>query len=150
MKNFTPRNNLQNYYVGRFLPKFLTKKISNEQFHLCDVDFTLKPYNHFFKWLYPTFLGVFHSWNWLDTMGISSRIWAISVIHKYLKRVIKDTANYRSILLLNLDYKMYTLILENCMQRWKKVKKQQLYDSLLRMRFSCLKLQGDCQKTVYF
>ena len=65
--------------------------------------------------LAPILLGMFHSWDKLDTMGVSSRTVVISVIYKKVDK--KGAVNYRSILVLNLDYKIYTSILKNRMQK---------------------------------
>ena len=43
----------------------------------------------------PIFLGVFHSWDKLDTMSVSSRTGVISVIYKKVGE--KGATNYRPI-----------------------------------------------------
>ena len=52
------------------------KKISNEQFHFFEAEISLKPE------LLPNLLVVFHSWDKLDTIGVSSRTGVIPVIYK--------------------------------------------------------------------
>ena len=53
MKNFIPRDNLQNCHLEEKIDLFFKipnrKKISNEQFHLCEVKISLKHYKHFFQ-----------------------------------------------------------------------------------------------------
>ena len=52
MKNFIPRDNLQNCHFEEKTDVLIKipnrKKISNEQFHLCEAKISLK-HNHFFK-----------------------------------------------------------------------------------------------------
>ena len=84
--------------------------MSNEQFHLCETVIFKKCITFFF----PILLGLFHSWDKFDTMGMSSRTGVISVIYK--KDDKKDTAKYSLISLLNLDFKIYISIAKNRMQ----------------------------------
>ena len=110
------------------------KKISNGQFNLCEtkisLDKVIKPINsqknkspcltaeffkHFSNELAPVILDVYDPWGKLGTMPVTSRTGIISVIYK--KSDKKYIANYRLILLLNLDYKTYATILKNRMEK---------------------------------
>ena len=97
MKNFIPRDNLHHLEekTDLFFKIPNRKKISNEQFHLCEVKISLK-HKHFFQMKPPPILlGVFHSWDKLDTMSVSSRTGVISVIYKKVGE--KGATNYRPI-----------------------------------------------------
>ena len=58
---------------------------------------------------------VFDSCDNRDTTGVSSRTGVISAIYKKSNK--KDTVSQRPISLLNLDYKIYTSVLKNRMQK---------------------------------
>ena len=76
---------------------------------------TAEFYKQFSNELAPILLEVYNSWKQLGIIGISSRTGIISVIYKNGDK--KDIANYRLISLLNLDYKIFTTILKNRMQK---------------------------------
>ena len=59
---------------------------------------------------------MFQSCHKLDTMGVSSRTGVISVIYKKCDK--KDTANYRSISVLNLECKVLIIIGERKRTLW--------------------------------
>ena len=105
------------------------KNISNEHFKLCEAEISLDEiiksinsetnnkslgndgliaefYEHFSNELAPVLLDVYDPWGKFGTMGDTSRTGIISAI--YTKSYKKDIANYRLILILNLDYKIYT------------------------------------------
>ena len=71
--------------------------------------------NNFLNELPPIFLGVVHFWDKLATMGVSSRTGVKYVIYKKADK--RDIAKCRPLLLLNLDYKIYTSLLKNNMQK---------------------------------
>ena len=115
MKIFLQRDNLPICHLSLFSKIPNRKKVSNEQFHLCEAEISLKFINIFSNELTPILLDEFDSWDKLDIMGISSRAEVISFIYKQSDK--EYTANDRSNLLLNLDYKIYTSILKKCMQK---------------------------------
>ena len=75
---------------------------------------TAEFYKNFSNEVSPTLLDVYQLLEKLGTMK-SSRTVVISVIYKKVEK--KDIANYRPASFLNLDYKIYTTILKNCMQK---------------------------------
>lgn len=76
---------------------------------------TAEFYKHFSNGIAPMLLDVYNSWNELGIRGSSSRTGIISVIYK--KGDKKDIENYRPTSPLNLDYKIYTTILKNRIQK---------------------------------
>ena len=59
-----------------------------------------------------------NSWEKNNTIGASSRTEIISVIHlSYIIKGIKKKKDLEPVSLLNLDFKIYTTILENRMQK---------------------------------
>ena len=138
-ENLYTREKIPKSAINELLNKMPTnKKISNEHFRLCEADISLDEiinainsqennkspgndgitaefYKQFSNELAPILLEVYNSWKQLGIIGISSRTGIISVIYKNGDK--KDIANYRLISLLNLDYKIFTTILKNRMQR---------------------------------
>ena len=66
-------------------------KISNEQFHLCGTEISLKIYKTVLNELSPILLDVFESWDKFDTMAISSRTGLMSVIYKKIDKKTLET-----------------------------------------------------------
>ena len=138
-ENLYTREKIPKSAINELLNKIPTnKKISNEHFRLCEADISLDEivnainsqennkspgndgitaefYKQFSNELAPILLEVYNSWKQLGIIGISSRTGIISVINKNGDK--KDIANYRLISLLNLDYKIFTTILKNRMQK---------------------------------
>ena len=125
MKNSTPRKQLPKLQLLNFLAKVLTeKKISNEDFNLCEAETSLDEiiifinsqtnnespgnealkevfYKHFSNELAPVLLDVYDSWGKLGTIIVTSRTGIISSIYK--KGDKRDIENY-FISFLNLGY----------------------------------------------
>ena len=115
MKISTTRRQLPKLQLLTFLAKFLTKKISNKGFNLCEVEISLDEiiklinsqtnnksqgndgfkvifYKHFSNELAPVLLDVYYSWRKLGTVSVTSRTGIISAIYKNGAK--RDTENY--------------------------------------------------------
>ena len=75
---------------------------------------TAEVHKHFSNELSPILLYFYQSWEKLRTTGVSSRAVVISDIYR---KDDKYMANYRPVSLLNLDYKIYTTMLNYRLQK---------------------------------
>ena len=116
------------------------KKISNEEFNLCQAETSLDAiiksiisqinnkslgndglkavfHKYFSIELAPVLLNAYDSWRELGSISVTSRTRIISAIYKQSDK--RDTENYRANLFLNLYYKIYTTILQlPPLQKW--------------------------------
>ena len=116
MKNFIPKAQLPNLLLLHFLENPNSKKISSEQFHLCEAKISLEEftksikfqinnkfpdndsltvefYKHFSNKLSPILLDVFDAWDKLDTMRGREAALKSYISVTYKKGAKKDIAN---------------------------------------------------------